>query len=36
MDDPALASAIQPANEICDRRIGCFESLDRYLAPRAA
>ena len=36
MDDPALASAIQPANEICDRRIGCFESLDLYLAPRAA
>ena len=25
MDNPALASAIQPANEICDRRIGCFE-----------
>ena len=32
MDDCAFASATQLANEIRDRRIGCVELLDFYLA----
>jgi len=32
MDDRAFASATQLANEIRDRRIGCVELLDFYLA----
>src|SRR6266481_5712961 len=32
MDDRSLASATQLANEIRDRRIGCVELLDFYLA----
>ena len=32
MDDRAFASATQLASEIRDRRIGCVELLDFYLA----
>jgi hypothetical protein len=32
MDDRAFASATQLANEIRDRRTGCVELLDFYLA----
>ena len=32
MDDRAFASAIQLSNEIRERRIGCVELLDFYLA----
>ena len=32
MDDRAFASATELTNEIRDRRIGCVELLDFYLA----
>jgi hypothetical protein len=32
MDDQAFASATQLSDEIRDRRIGCVELLDFYLA----
>ena len=32
MDEPAFASATRLAGEIRDRRIGCLELLDHYLA----